>query len=70
MDYTDMDVDDDQNVMLQIYYDNPDLFLTFQSYAWFSFYKLLPTTAADRSESEHIHPMTVARRHENGDAIE
>jgi hypothetical protein len=64
-------VDDDQNVMLQIYYDNLDLFWTFQSYAWFSFYKLLPATAkataADRSE--HIHPMTVAR-HENGDAIE
>ena len=36
-------VDDDQNVMLQIYYDNPDIFWTFQSYAWFSFYKMLPT---------------------------
>ena len=61
-------VDDDQNVMLQIYYDNPDLFSTFQSDAWFSFYKLLPTLPIQPTD----YPTTTASavRHENGDATE
>jgi len=34
-------VDDDQNVVLQIYFDNKDLFSVFQNNTWFVFYKLL-----------------------------
>lgn len=34
-------VDDDQALILQIYYDNPELFTIFQSKNWFSFYRHL-----------------------------
>jgi hypothetical protein len=33
--------DDDQNLVLQLYYDNPDLFYLIQNYKWFSLYNIL-----------------------------
>lgn len=34
--------DDDQNLMLQLYYDNPNMFYLIQSDEWFSLYNILP----------------------------
>jgi len=34
--------DDDQNLMLQLYYDNPHIFHLIQSNEWFSMYDILP----------------------------
>lgn len=34
--------DDDQNLMLQLYYDNPNMFYLIQSNEWFSLYNILP----------------------------
>jgi hypothetical protein len=35
-------VDDDQNMLYQIYYDYPDMFYLINNSDWFSFYNLLP----------------------------